>query len=600
MLSLSFPLLAWYAFKQLNQTYQDGMVTAAKKQAEVIKQSLLEYGNNNPSGIAGLVPENITAQWAIDGNDNEWQSMAWHVIDYKLRFKLGQVNQSQFLVLIEAKDRTPQMAPDNSQDRLVLALGDGQGIRKITIPRQAEGRVYLNAKHQAYWHETADGYVMEMALVPGPLTRLGIAMIDHNAMNNALSHGHIAAEQIQLQPLFQASSQWQQFMDNIKPADGQIKLSDPKGRLLYQSATPEAVTKESDWFSHFLYQVVFDNNADDESFFYGQTIQHTLPFGHLETTLLQADAQITLMQTFLRVMGLILLAALLLLAGSFMYAALLVWRIKKLNQSLQNALDDHGTISTQLAALNNPDEIGDLSRGMSQLLGRINEYTDYLKQLGSRLSHEMKTPISIVHSSLEMLHLKQPENPFVSRALSANNRLKFILNQLSALSLLKQTIAETEVETFEVNGFLAELTQSYQVNNPSIQFRACQTDILLTGSKELLAQMMDKLIQNATDYSPAESDIWITTDVNDKNSQFLLEISNTGPQIPDAYIPKLFDSLTSFRKHKSEQPHLGLGLYIVKLICDFHQHQVTAENTQQPKGVKFIISGRWTTSPSKK
>ncbi len=598
LLSLSFPVLAWFAFKQLNQTYQDGMVVAAKKQAQVIKQSLLQFGKNHPDGISGLLHESLGEDSAIDGSDTEWQNLAWHDIDYKLRFKIAQFqstdNTTAWRLLIEGKDRSPAMSTNNDQDRIVLALADEQGIKKLTIARQAEGKVFMPSANQAYWHETANGYQVEVELAPQKLTRIGIALIDHNSNQLPISHGHINDQQITLKALFNADEQWQKFIEDIKPVDGQIKLTDTKGRMLYQTSPAQQTLSESDWLSEFLYERVFDSNATDESFFYGQTIKHELPFGNLETTLLQANAQIALLHTFLRGMGLILLAALLLLGGSFLYSALLVWRIKKLNQSLQSAWGDHGEINAQLPAIKNSDEIGDLARGMSQLLNRINDYTEYLKQLGGRLSHEMKTPISIVHTSLEMLHMKQPDDEFVARALNANNRLKFILNQLSALSKLKQTIADTEVETFEINDFLNDLIKGYQLNHASIQFKASNNEIRMKGSKDLLAQMLDKLIQNALDYIGPDDQIIIETTEDNKGNGYHLTVTNSGSQIAPQHIDQLFDSLTSFRKEKSDEPHLGLGLYIVKLICDFHQSEITAINLNKPMSVQFRIKGKRT------
>ncbi|MCF6356661.1 MAG: hypothetical protein L3J54_02545, partial [Draconibacterium sp.] len=72
---------------------------------------------------------------------------------------------------------------------------------------------------------------------------------------------------------------------------------------------------------------------------------------------------------------------------------------------------------------------------------------------------------------LENLQMEQPENEFVIRALNANHRLKFISNQLSALSQLKQVIAETKPDVFDLNQLLSELAQGYcsQANNISFQ-----------------------------------------------------------------------------------------------------------------------------------
>ena len=65
------------------------------------------------------------------------------------------------------------------------------------------------------------------------------------------------------------------------------------------------------------------------------------------------------------------------------------------------------------------DEIGDLSRGFSTVLERLARYNAYLENLAGRLTHELRTPIAVVRSSLDNMKLQegeQPGPPFTSRA----------------------------------------------------------------------------------------------------------------------------------------------------------------------------------------
>ncbi len=577
LLALCFPLVAWLAFSQLNQTYQNNMVLAVEKQAQIIKHSIESfYESQGPLGVQGLVAQPLSEDSDIDGNFSEWSDLPWYEVDPNLKFKLGLYNRELWL-MVWCQDNSQQLAVDGSKDQLVIFTGNEHGIKKYSIARQAEGLIH-DSELSAYWHERSGGYQTELILPNTSLTRLGVAVFDY--LNNStmpVYHGHVVDDQIQLQPLFQKQNQWQTFLENIKPQDGHLALYDEQGRLLYQTTEAAKYIKDSDWLSQFLYQRIFDHNPNDSSHFYGQQLTHQLPFGTLKSTFVQAKAQITLMQTFLSSLGWVLLSALVLIVGFLLYAALLAWRIKKLQKGLQQTMDDRGGLHTELPLINSSDELGSLSRGLSELLSKINDYTAYLKQLGGRLSHEMKTPISIVHTSLENLQINHPDDPFVKRALNANNRLKFILNQLSALSRLKQAIADAEKRTINLTELINQLANGYQSNNSQITSHMVKESLYIDGVAELIAQMLDKLIHNAETHTTDTDPIILSLEKQKQHAQ--ITVFNAGSTIDEAHKHQLFDSLASFRTHNSDTPHLGLGLYIAQLISDYHQAVIDAQNT---------------------
>ncbi|TDR19617.1 ATP-binding protein [Marinicella litoralis] len=603
VLSLSFPLVVWLAFKSLNQTFQDNMLAAADKQAQVIVNSVQQFHQDRVDELSGWIAGDLSLaqsnEVAIDGNLTEWEHIPWYRINHRMRFKIGRLQQQTHLV-VEVLDNSVYTNLNNPADRIILALGETRGIKKITINRQAEGPVFnqlSDADFVAYWHEMATGYQVEIKFPDLTIKHLGLAAINHASRDSSVSFGHLIDEQIQLTPLFETNQKWQDFLQQITPDDGQLVIRDMQNRIYYQTENLLTEQQPFDWLTEIIYELAFDADQSDGNHFFGQRVSKRFAAGQIELTIRHTDAQMSLIQTFIQSISRIFLIALALLLGYFIYAMVLAWRIKRLNKTLQHVMDDKGHIQTALPSGHAKDEIGDLSRGMSSLLVQINDYTDYLKQLGSRLSHEMKTPISIVHTSLEVLHMEQPENEFVNRALSANNRLKFILNQLSALSRLKQTITETEVDTFEINAFIKDLTQAYQLNIKRLVFKPCKDDLTVLGSQELMAQMLDKLVQNAVDFIGPDDQIMLATEYREKTQEYVIKVSNTGSQIPPDHIDHLFDSLTSFRDKKSDQPHLGLGLYIVKLICEFHQAQVQAQNLSDPEAVQFSIIGKISPAP---
>lgn len=110
----------------------------------------------------------------------------------------------------------------------------------------------------------------------------------------------------------------------------------------------------------------------------------------------------------------------------------------------------------------------------------------------------------------------------------------------------------------------------------------------MLGVPDLMAQMLDKLVSNAIDFHSADTPIVLKLDTDGR--QVTLLVSNSGPVLPDEMQGNLFESMVSIRTQKGEQPHLGLGLYIVRLIVEFHQGRVTARNRDDNSGVEFLIS----------
>jgi signal transduction histidine kinase len=71
--------------------------------------------------------------------------------------------------------------------------------------------------------------------------------------------------------------------------------------------------------------------------------------------------------------------------------------------------------------------------------------------------------------------------------------------------------------------------------------------------------------------------------------EYTLEVANDGPPIPQAMLGRLFESLFEQRTDRDEKPHLGLGLYIVRLIAEFHGGRAAATN-RDTQGARFSVT----------
>jgi two-component system sensor histidine kinase ChvG len=308
---------------------------------------------------------------------------------------------------------------------------------------------------------------------------------------------------------------------------------------------------------------------------------------------------------FSSILAIMLLGAL----AFFLFASRISNRIRTLSNQAEMAIDEHGRISGNVDTSNTNDEIGDLSRSFSTAVNRLSQYNHYLENMSSRLSHELRTPIAVVRTSLETLAMQQQsirattldnndkrqapalENPYLVRAQHGIERLSLILTNMNEATRIEQMLQNTDKSTFDLAQVFNGCMPGYRLIYPHIDFSFI--DITpgkhpLLGSPEHIAQLLDKVIANAVEFS---DDKKITVSVARNNQQVTLTIRNNGELLPEQMSEQLFDSMVSIRKkHNNEQPHLGLGLYIARLICQFHHGTIKAVNQQNQLGVALIIT----------
>jgi len=240
------------------------------------------------------------------------------------------------------------------------------------------------------------------------------------------------------------------------------------------------------------------------------------------------------------------------------------------------------------------DEIGDLSRSFDALLRELRQYNDYLRTLAGKLSHELNTPLAVVRSSLDNLaHEDLPEGAgaYAQRARDGAERLQAILRAMSEAHRVEQTLEGAEPEDMDLAEVVAGCVDAYRALAPDFdwQVEVPEDGCPIHGSPELVAQLLDKLVDNARSFTTAGSMIRVAVERHRRGP--LLRVANDGPVLPDKLRGRLFQSLVSVRPHRGggSAAHLGLGLHLVRLIAQAHRGAVAARNRPDDAGVEFIV-----------
>jgi dedicated sortase system histidine kinase len=291
--------------------------------------------------------------------------------------------------------------------------------------------------------------------------------------------------------------------------------------------------------------------------------------------------------------NLTLLASALAAAVAFGVASWISLRIARLRLAADTAVGNDGRIRLGMPESGKADEIGALSRGFQRLLIRLDEHTQYLRTLGGKLSHELRTPLSIVRSSLDNLEsegVREDQRKYLTRAREGTLRLQSILSALGAASRVEASIQQAERARFDLAALLQSAVAGYRDAFPQsrIELDLPDGECTLHGAPDLLVQMLDKLVDNAVDFCAPSG--CIRVGLERAGDHVDLRVGNDGPPISEAVLGNLFESLFEHRDGRDEAPHFGLGLYIVRLIAEFHGGQANAANRTDGSGPVFTVS----------
>jgi dedicated sortase system histidine kinase len=285
-----------------------------------------------------------------------------------------------------------------------------------------------------------------------------------------------------------------------------------------------------------------------------------------------------------------------LLVGSLALTAYATWlsaRIRRLRDDAERAIDDDGRVRAPLASSGAGDEIGDLSRSFGSVLARLSEYASYQEKMASRLSHELRTPIAVVRSSLDNLNaasLPVDARRYMARAQEGLTRLTQILTRMTEAARLEQSLSDVERVRFDLVPVVSGCVEGFRVAYPeaSIAFTPPSAAIAIDGSPDLVAQMLDKLVANAVEFAQGRTvGVEVMADADDA----YLVVANDGPPLPEGMEGRLFESMVSVRPDGERgAPHLGLGLYIARVIAQFHRGSVSAVNKSAGSGVVVTVT----------
>ena len=491
--------------------------------------------------------------------------------------------------------------PDGTQEQVFFALtGAGPAIaRRVEAGEYGQETATEDPRIIGALQPAVGGYTLEIAMPLSMVGReFGVLLDDRDRRGAApLSYGTLRSNDLHtLGRLIVASPYLTSYLAQFMQPGMRLSVTTPRGSILAQSdelAVPGVLAPEPGILTQ-IYRRFVDRRGEPQFIASSAPIydsgRHAV-IGELQVTQAANRWQGLRDRALTRMLDLTLAISAIAVIVTFAFAARLAVRLSRLRRASESALTREGLV-TQFAETAAPDELGDVARSFSRLLGRLNEYTGYLRSLAGKLAHEIRTPLTIVRSSLENLESEEVSpaaRQYIERARQGSERLNAILLAMGAATRVEEAIGNAERSRFDLTPVIASAVSAYRVAFPERRFAAelASEPIEIDGAPDLIVQLLDKLIDNAVDFSPAGATI--TVRLRREPAAAVLEVDNPGPPLAPETRGRLFESLWQSRSGSDSRPHFGLGLYIVRLIADYHRGGVAAADLPGGEGARFGV-----------
>ena len=237
-------------------------------------------------------------------------------------------------------------------------------------------------------------------------------------------------------------------------------------------------------------------------------------------------------------------------------------------------------------------EIGTMGRALKKMK-RALEGKAYVERYVQQLTHEVKSPLSAIRGSAELLEENVPRErrkKFLTHIRTEANRIQNIVDRMLTLSALETKSQLSPTEPIDLNRLIKDVLESKQpmllAKNIAIGVNI-PMDLNVQGDSFWLHQAVANLVQNAIDFSQSKGtiDIWARSD----GQTVRLCVEDGGGSIPSYAIDKIFNKFYSLKRPDSGRKSTGLGLNLVRQVACLHNGRIELKN-REPKGVLAILS----------
>lgn len=254
-----------------------------------------------------------------------------------------------------------------------------------------------------------------------------------------------------------------------------------------------------------------------------------------------------------------------------------------------NSISNGHDLTKRLPQGESRDELYDLTETLNQMISRLEEAFQAEKDFSSDVSHELKTPVSVIMAECEYtLQKERAPEEYQDSLRTIHSQCRRTMSLIQQLLQLTRTIDKEktiEKENFSLSMLSESISEelSLLAEEKHIQFQTeIQSDIDICGDETLIMRMILNLATNAIKYSKEKTagERWVRLQLLRNNEKAVITVEDNGIGIKAEDMENIFHRFYKVDKARSEEADsFGLGLSMVKWIAEAHGGAVSAEST---------------------
>jgi signal transduction histidine kinase len=266
-------------------------------------------------------------------------------------------------------------------------------------------------------------------------------------------------------------------------------------------------------------------------------------------------------------------------------------RIEAINQTSREIMS--GDLTRRMPRDNSGDDFDQLADNLNAMLDRIQDLMEEVRRISDNIAHDLKTPLSRLKNSLEMLSLADADESdqrrtLIEQSIAEADGLLSTFNALLRMARIESCESRAAFAEVPLKPLLQDLVDFYQPLADERQQHLVlrlQAPVSVLGDRDLLFQAFANLLDNAIKYTPCQGRIRVSLQQQPAGLRLIIE--DSGPGIPAHERDKVFRRF--YRLEQSRNlPGNGLGLSLVAVVAKLHD--ITLQLQDNSPGLRVVMN----------